>query len=163
MFKINDAANSEQNYQYLLAAIDDLLASETNIIANLANITAFINGYLDDFNWVGFYLLEDKTLVLGPFQGGPACIRIPLDKGVCGAAASQRRNICVNDVNQFPGHIACDSASKSEMVLPIYQHDKIYGVLDIDSPILNRFDADDQRYLAEIATKISQFLSQNQI
>ncbi len=161
MFTINDVANNKQNYQHLLAAIDDLLAGETNIIANLANITAFINGYLTDFNWVGFYLLEADTLVLGPFQGGPACIRIPLDKGVCGAAASQRRVICVNDVNQFPGHIACDSASKSEIVLPIYQNEKIYGVLDIDSPLLNRFDADDEQYLTEIAAKISRFLSQS--
>ncbi|GAA0851982.1 GAF domain-containing protein [Aliiglaciecola litoralis] len=130
-------------YQSLTKQASALIGSETNLIANLANLSALLNMSLDDINWVGFYLVEDDELVLGPFQGKPACIRIPIGKGVCGTAAFQRTTQIVADVHDFEGHIACDAASNSEIVIPVLSGRRLVGVLDIDSPSIGRFDAAD--------------------
>ena len=120
-----------------------LTHGETDLIANMANLSALLWMYLDDINWAGFYLLKGEDLVLGPFQGKPACIRIPLGKGVCGSAAASGKIQLIEDVHQFAGHIACDAASNSEIVLPIFKNNELIAVLDIDSPVLGRFDQDD--------------------
>lgn len=117
-----------------------LMEGETNFIANTANLSSLIYNYYDRLNWAGFYLFDGNELVLGPFQGLPACIRIPIGKGVCGSAALQLKTQIVDDVHAFPGHIACDSASNSEIVIPIVKDSKLIGVLDIDSPVYSRFD-----------------------
>jgi len=132
-----------QLYQRLAQQADALMAEESHLIANLANLSALLFMELEDTNWVGFYLYENDELVLGPFQGQPACIRIPVGRGVCGTAASTRQTQLVTDVHDFPGHIACDAASNSEIVVPIVVNDKLIGVLDIDSPSIGRFDNDD--------------------
>jgi L-methionine (R)-S-oxide reductase len=131
-------------YQYLRDQLDQLLVGETDVTANLANTAALIYHSLPELNWAGFYILRGETLVLGPFQGKPACVRIVLGKGVCGTAAKQRHTVVVADVHAFPGHIACDSASRSELVVPISLGADLFGVLDLDSPRLARFDAEDQ-------------------
>lgn len=120
-------------------------------IANLANASALLYEALPDLNWAGFYLLEGETLVLGPFQGKPACIQIPVGRGVCGTAVAEGKTQLVADVHQFPGHIACDSASNSEIVIPLWKEGKILGVLDIDSPLYDRFTWEDQQGLEEFA------------
>ncbi|HEY0182651.1 MAG TPA: GAF domain-containing protein [Rhodopila sp.] len=131
-------------YDELAIQLDGLLAGESDPTATLANAAAAIYHALPALNWAGFYLLRDDVLVLGPFQGKPACTRIPLGKGVCGTAAAQRRSVLVPDVHAFPGHIACDQASKSELVVPMLRDGTLMGVLDLDSPRLARFDAPDQ-------------------
>ncbi|MBY6050893.1 GAF domain-containing protein [Cytobacillus firmus] len=141
----------EENYQLLIKQLSALLEGETNSIANLSNASALLNQFLERTNWVGFYLIEEGELVLGPFQGLPACVRIPLGKGVCGTAAEQMATVLVEDVHQFPGHIACDAASQSEIVIPLVKEGKLLGVLDIDSPEKNRFDALDQKYLEDFS------------
>ena len=128
-----------------------LLAGERDRIANAANLSALVYHALPDLNWVGFYFFDGTELVVGPFQGLPACVRIPLDRGVCGAAASSRKTQRVEDVDAFPGHIACDSASRSELVVPLELDGELLGVFDIDSPRPGRFDADDQQGLETIA------------
>ncbi|XJZ26498.1 GAF domain-containing protein [Bacillota bacterium Lsc_1132] len=139
-----------ENYELVKKQLQALLQDETNQIANLSNAAALLNQFLDRINWVGFYLFDTNgELVLGPFQGLPACIRIPLGKGVCGTAAAKKTTIRVEDVNQFPGHIACDSASQSEIVIPMMKNGNLFGVLDIDSPEINRFDEVDQEKLEE--------------
>ncbi len=140
-----------EQYAQLLAQARALVHGETDRIANAANLSALVYHALPDLNWVGFYFHDGKELVVGPFQGLPACVRIPLSKGVCGAAASTRQTQRVADVNDFPGHIACDSASRSELVVPLLQGDTLVGVFDIDSPVSSRFDADDQLGLEAIA------------
>ncbi|MFY9203011.1 MAG: GAF domain-containing protein, partial [Limnochordia bacterium] len=130
-------------YEQLNRELRELIGDETDSIANLANASALLFNRLPDLNWAGFYLMKGGELVLGPFQGKPACIRISVGKGVCGTAVAQRRSIVVPDVHQFPGHIACDPDSNSEIVIPIFAGERIRGVLDIDSPKLNRFDAVD--------------------
>ncbi|MEH7250995.1 GAF domain-containing protein [Neobacillus niacini] len=136
-----------------------LLHGEKNQIANLSNTSALLNQFLDRINWVGFYLVdENNELVLGPFQGLPACVRIPLGKGVCGTSAKNLETIRVEDVHQFPGHIACDAASNSEIVIPLIKDGKLLGVLDIDSPIKNRFDEVDQEQLEEITAILVEHL-----
>jgi L-methionine (R)-S-oxide reductase len=137
-----------EQYAQLAAQARALLAGEPDRIANAANLAALLYHALPDFNWAGFYFFDGRELVVGPFQGLPACVRIPLDKGVCGAAARTRR---VDDVEAFPGHIACDSASRSELVVPLVKGDELVGVLDLDSPRLARFDADDQAGMERIA------------
>ncbi len=146
------SGNREKDYELVIQQLNSLLEGEKNHIANLANTAALLQQFLHDINWVGFYLWDetDHELILGPFQGLPACIRIPFGKGVCGTAAKQLVTQLVPDVNQFPGHIACDSASRSEIVIPLVVHDQLYGVLDIDSPSLNRFDEVDQQYLEKL-------------
>jgi L-methionine (R)-S-oxide reductase len=131
-------------YADLALALEGLLAGESDWIANAANTAASIYHSLPELNWAGFYFLQGDDLVLGPFQGKPACVRIALGRGVCGTAAAERRTIRVADVHAFPGHIACDAASRSELVVPLLQHGRVLGVLDLDSPIPDRFDAMDQ-------------------
>jgi GAF domain-containing protein len=131
-------------YCELAAQLRGLLDGERDPVANAANASALIFCGLEDLNWAGFYFLKGDTLVLGPFQGQPACVRIPLGKGVCGAAAAKRETLLVADVHEFPGHIACDAASVSEMVIPLLHKDRLLGVLDLDSPQKARFDAEDQ-------------------
>jgi len=137
-------------YQVIQSQLKALLENETNLIPNLANTSALLNMAMEDINWVGFYIVKNKELLLGPFQGKPACIHIPIGKGVCGKAVEEGKTQLVIDVNQFPGHIACDSASKSEIVVPIRYNNRIVAVLDIDSPIFARFDAIDQVGLEEV-------------
>lgn len=134
-------------YQDLHLQAKGLLSDESNIIANMANLSALVYNRLDNVNWVGFYLLDNDTLVLGPFQGQPACVRIPVGKGVCGTAVAEKQVQLVDDVHAFPGHIACDAASNSEIVLPVYKDGNVIGVFDIDSPITHRFDSDDHNGL----------------
>lgn len=141
------AGSRVQQYETVIKQLDALLTGESNVVANLSNASALLNQFLDRVNWVGFYITEGNQLVLGPFQGMPACVRIPFGRGVCGVAAETKTTQLVADVHQFPGHIACDSASNSEIVVPIIKDGNVIGVLDIDSPEKNRFDEVDQRYL----------------
>ena len=152
MFNFNDIDSSDKNdfYGQLLMYVQALTDGEHDLIANTANISSLLYNMMENVNWVGFYLYKEEQLVLGPFQGGVACIRIPLGKGVCGTAASTLVTQLVQDVHQFPGHIACDSATNSEIVVPITQHGQLIGVLDLDSPVLNRFDETDQKYLEQV-------------
>ncbi|MFR9700912.1 GAF domain-containing protein [Aeromonas sanarellii] len=136
-------------YRTLNQQAQALLEGEPDLIATLANLSALLNQELTDINWVGFYLLQGETLVLGPFQGKPACVRIPVGRGVCGTAVAEGRTQLVDDVHQFAGHIACDGASNSEIVIPLRRAGEIIGVLDIDSPIFNRFDEQDRIGLEE--------------
>ncbi len=131
-------------YDELVRELDALLTGEMDSLANAANAAAAIYHALPDLNWAGFYFLRGNELVLGPFQGRPACSRIPLGKGVCGTAVAQGRAVLVTDVKAFPGHVACDAASRSELVVPLRAGDALFGVLDLDSPMLGRFDAQDQ-------------------
>ena len=152
MFAANPLSGSKpEQYDLLLAQARALIEGERDRVANAANLSALVYHALPDLNWVGFYFFDGRELVVGPFQGLPACIRIPLDKGVCGAAASTRQTQRIADVHRFPGHIACDSASNSELVVPLSLNGELIGVFDLDSPKLDRFDADDQRGLEAIA------------
>ncbi len=141
-FDVSDGSKDEL-YRDVRAALDALTADEPDAVANMANAAALLWQYLPDLNWAGFYRLVDGELVLGPFQGKPACIRIALGSGVCGTAAATRTTQVVADVHAFPGHIACDAASRSELVVPIVTGDRLIGVLDLDSPSAGRFDAVD--------------------
>jgi GAF domain-containing protein len=138
-------------YDLVTAQLTALLADEPDGLANIANAAALIFESLPDINWAGFYLLRGRELVLGPFQGKVACVRIPMGRGVCGTAARDRQTIVVPDVNAFPGHIACDAASRSEIVVPLTRGERLLGVLDIDSPSLDRFDAEDAAGLERVA------------
>ena len=149
-FKI-EAADKATLYADLALALEGLVVGESDGIANMANATGLIWEALPDINWVGFYRNIDDELVLGPFQGRPACIRIPFGSGVCGVAAETREVQLVDDVHSFPGHIACDSASNSEIVVPLIRDGKLLGVLDIDSPKHARFDAEDQAGVVRLA------------
>ena len=142
--QVRSGADKMDLYRDLAEELDALLSGESDPTANAANAAAAIYHSLPALNWAGFYFLRDQELVLGPFQGRPACVRIPLGRGVCGTAAADRRSILVPDVEAFPGHIACDSASRSELVIPLLDGGTLLGVLDLDSPELNRFDAADQ-------------------
>jgi len=139
-------------YRELARELGALIAGERDFIANLANSAALLYHSLPDLNWAGFYLLKDGELVVGPFQGKPACVRIALGKGVCGTAAAQRTTVVVRDVHEFPGHIACDSASNSEIVVPMIRDGELLGVLDLDSPRLARFDEEDRVGLEEFVS-----------
>lgn len=160
--KSNYSGTREEQYTLLIEQVNALIHDEPNRIANLANASALLGQFLDDVNWVGFYLVDEqqerKELVLGPFQGLPACVRIPFGKGVCGTSAERRETVLVPDVHAFPGHIACDAASQSEIVIPIVAGGELIGVLDIDSPSLNRFDDVDQRYLEQIVHKLAEVM-----
>ncbi len=145
-------------YQSLVAQGQALIAGEHDLIANCANLSALLFTSLSDVNWAGFYLYKENQLVLGPFQGNPACIRIPMGKGVCGTAAATGEIQLVEDVHQFEGHIACDAASNSEIVIPFYRGEELVGVLDIDSPSLARFDQDDLAGLSQLVTALEQSL-----
>lgn len=154
MIKANKNSNIIQNYDNLIQTIKLQINSESDLIANLSNISAFIMEYLDNINWVGFYILKDNELVLGPFQGKAACNRIPLGKGVCGVCASKNKILRIDNVHNFDGHIACDSLTNSEIVSPLYKNSKIWGVLDIDSPILSRFSKEDEIQILKISKAI---------
>ncbi|MCM3507767.1 MULTISPECIES: GAF domain-containing protein [Staphylococcus] len=151
----------ETNYLMLTKQLKSLIEDEHHLIAILSNTSALINDHLDQVNWVGFYLIEDNELILGPFQGHPACVHIEIGKGVCGTAVSEDATQRVSDVHQFPGHIACDANSKSEIVIPIQVNDKIIGVLDIDAPIKDRFTWDDQEGLEQVVQILEKQLNQS--
>lgn len=142
-------------YDDLLSAADALTAGEPDPVANMANLAALLWQFLPDLNWAGFYRMVDGELVLGPFQGKPACIRIPVGRGVCGAAAASRETQLVADVHAFPGHIACDAASASELVVPVIQDGALVGVIDLDSPRPARFDAEDAAGIERLAALIA--------
>lgn len=146
-----DFKDKAADYASLASELTALLASETDRVANAANTAALLFDALPDINWAGFYFLRGSELVVGPFQGKPACVRIGLGKGVCGTAAQQRRTLVVADVDSFPGHIACDAASRSEIVIPLLANDLLWGVLDIDSPTPARFDDVDRVGLERVA------------
>ena len=152
--------SKEDFYRSLTEQAQALVTDEPNLIANLANISALLYMSLDDINWAGFYLLESpQQLVLGPFQGKPACVRIEVGKGVCGTAVSQDKTQRISDVHEFPGHIACDAASNSEIVVVLKKNGEAIGVLDIDSPSLNRFDEQDQTGLEHLIRSLEQHIA----
>lgn len=157
MWHVNSKYGEEGFYTSLEKELLSLIDGEKNLIANLANISSWINLAFPRLNWCGFYLWneEDNELVLGPFQGKPACIRIKPERGVCGAAYTQAKTVRVDDVHAFPGHIACDSASQSELVVPLIKDGKVMGVLDLDSPELKRFTAQDEKELTRIMNLLS--------
>lgn len=160
MFHPSDRTGARQEQQQAaLSQLHSLIQDEHNNIANLANASALLNYYMEDINWVGFYLYDGRELVLGPFQGLPACIRIPMGKGVCGTSAERRETLRVEDVHQFPGHIACDAASNSEIVVPLIKNGSLLGVLDIDSPLKGRFDQEDQAFLEQFVQILTEQLT----
>lgn len=148
--------NKEQLYHLVNTQLKGLIDQIAHPIANLANASALLNQAMQDINWVGFYLLEKNLLVLGPFQGKPACVEIPVGNGVCGTAVQKDEIVLVKNVHEFPGHIACDSASNSEIVLPLHVNGQIVGVLDIDSPSFSRFDEVDKKGLSEFVNILEQ-------
>ncbi|WLR60848.1 GAF domain-containing protein [Guptibacillus hwajinpoensis] len=161
MFEVESySGKREKDYQMVIKQLRALLDGETNQLANLANASALLNQFLTDVNWVGFYLYEKETdqLVLGPFQGLPACVRIQNGKGVCGTASKEGKTMRIGNVHDFPGHIACDAASQAEIVVPMYTSDKLLGVLDIDSPKVGRFDELDQEYLEKFTEALQDYL-----
>ena len=147
-------ANKEEKYSLLLKQIDALTFGEVNLIANLANVSAALRQTFSFF-WVGFYIVEGNELILGPFQGDIACTRIQKGRGVCGTSWQESKSIIVPNVDEFPGHIACSSLSKSEIVIPILKYNKVVAILDIDSDILNDFDETDQKYLEKLCVQLS--------
>ncbi|MGY2289632.1 GAF domain-containing protein [Pseudomonas sp. SDO528_S397] len=151
MIDLQQAGTGLDGYAMLHAQLASLLADERDFIANAAQFSAFLFNQLDDLNWAGFYLNRNEELVLGPFQGQVACVRIPFGRGVCGAAAASRQTQRVEDVHTFAGHIACDSASNSELVVPLIKEGRLIGVLDLDSPSLARFTAEDQAGIEQLA------------
>ncbi|OHO70421.1 Free methionine-(R)-sulfoxide reductase [Staphylococcus sp. HMSC036D05] len=151
----------ETNYSMVTKQLSSLIEEETNLIAILSNTSALLNDALDQVNWVGFYLIEGNELILGPFQGHPACVHIAIGKGVCGTAVSENTTQRVSDVHQFPGHIACDANSQSEIVVPVRINNEVIGVLDIDAPIKDRFSQEDQDGLEQIVHILEKQLSQS--
>ena len=151
MIDLNASGAGLDGYNLLAAQVQALFADERDFIANAAQFSAFLYNQVDDLNWAGFYLNRNEELVLGPFQGQVACVRIPFSKGVCGAAAATRQTQRVEDVHAVPGHIACDSASNSELVIPLVKEGRLIGVLDLDSPKLGRFSEADQEGLERLA------------
>ncbi|HEX8057669.1 MAG TPA: GAF domain-containing protein [Novosphingobium sp.] len=149
-----DASSKPEMYADLLSAARGLVEGERDAVANMANVAALIWQVLPDLNWAGFYRHDGSELILGPFQGKPACIRIAMGSGVCGTAAATRLTQCVPDVHAFPGHIACDAASRSEIVVPIVVGEQLIGVLDLDSPLPARFDADDAQGLETLIAAV---------
>jgi GAF domain-containing protein len=147
--------DAEENLRLMVKVLKAVVEDETDSIAVLANSSAVIMSYLEDVNWAGFYILKGTALVLGPFQGLPACSRIEEGKGVCGQAVQDAKTVIVGNVHEFPGHIACDSASNSEIVIPLFQRRRVYGVLDVDSPRLDRFSGLEAEYLNQAAAIIS--------
>lgn len=150
-------------YKILLVRLEGLLSSESDWLANMANASALLYANLENINWSGFYLYREGELILGPFQGRTACTRIKVGKGVCGTAFQERKTQLVKDVHSFPGHIACDSASKSEIVVPIIIGDRAVGVLDIDSPVNDRFDELDALYMQKFVDKLNKYIEWSKI
>jgi len=153
MFELKpiSSVSADDLYEEVARQLAGLLAGERDGIANAANMSALIFTSLPDLNWAGFYFLQGDTLVLGPFQGRPACVRIAVGQGVCGTAVAERKTQCVKDVNDFPGHIACDAASRSELVVPLIHGGRVIGVLDLDSPLPGRFTQKDQDGIERLA------------
>lgn len=151
-----DLKNKSTLYSYIDVRLKGLIDGVPYALANLANTSALLYELLPDINWAGFYFVKNDQLILGPFQGKTACVRINIGCGVCGTASAEDQPIVVKDVHQFPGHIACDSASRSEIVIPLHLDNKVIGVLDIDSPILNRFDEDDLEGLLKVTHLLEQ-------
>ena len=147
------------NYQTLIRQSEELIRAEPWYVSALSNLSALLMSSLPDLNWAGFYLMKDGGLVVGPFQGNPACIHIPVGKGVCGTAVQRDETVLVPDVHQFPGHIACDGASNSEIVVPIYKNGEVFGVLDIDSPYYARFSEEDQKGLEALVKVLEKNLA----
>ena len=158
MFELEatNVKDKKELYDLLMRQVEKLLDNERDLIASCANVASLLYYLLPEVNWVGFYLLKGKQLVLGPFQGKPACARINLGQGVCGAAARDKKTVIVQNVHAFPGHIACDAASNSEIVLPVFRNDRLIAVLDIDSPVPKRFTEEDQLGLEQL---INHFIS----
>lgn len=150
--------SKEELYEYMNMSLEGLISEEPDWLANLSNAAALLWMLMDDINWAGFYVYKNGELVLGPFQGKPACTHIQIGKGVCGTAAEQRKTQLVKNVHEFPGHIACDSQSNSEIVIPLLIENKIVGVLDIDSPKLGRFDQIDKEYLEQFAEIVERYV-----
>ena len=148
----------KENYEILVSNLEYFLVKEDTFITSLSNLSAYLNYFLDEINWVGFYLFDGEKLYLGPFQGLPACTEIKIGVGVCGNSAKDRKTYLVKDVHAFEGHIACDGATNSEIVVPIIKDDILIGVLDIDSPIHGRFDETDQLYLEKVINKLVDIL-----
>ena len=155
--------NKEKFYQYMNLKLTGLICEEPDWLANLSNAAGLLYLLLDDINWAGFYLYKNDELVLGPFQGKPACTHIAMGKGVCGTAAKDRLTQVVKDVHQFPGHIACDAASQSEIVLPIIHEGHLVGVLDIDSPIKERFDEKDAQGLEKFVGILNKYVNWSKV
>jgi len=155
--------NTEEKYKYMLILLEGQLSSEKDTLANLSNASAIIKAAMDRLNWCGFYFVRQNELVLGTFQGLPACNRIAIGKGVCGTAVESGKIQRIDDVHKFPGHIACDSASNSEMVIPIIKNNKVYGVLDIDSPEFNRFGELEEKYLTKFVDKLNSYINWDEI
>ena len=154
-FEIDTTAPKSEVYAEMVRSADALTSGEADAVANMANIAALLWEYLPDVNWTGFYRVVDGELVLGPFQGKAACIRIPFGKGVCGTAAQSGETQLVEDVHAFPGHIACDANSASELVVPVRRNGAVIAVIDLDSPTLNRFDAEDAQGVERLARMIA--------
>lgn len=165
MFKLDPIKNmnEEERLRYMIMLLRGQLSSEKNNLANISNATGIINACVDNLNWAGFYILRDDVLVLGPFQGLPACNRIAIGKGVCGTAVDTREVQLVEDVNLFPGHIACDSASNSELVVPIIKDNKVIGVLDLDSPLKERFTQLHADYFVKLVDLLNQYIDWDKI
>ena len=151
---IKKSSNKTKNYEILLSNLDYYIIKGDNLVTNLSNLSAILNYFLNDINWVGFYLYDQEKLYLGPFQGLPACTLISLGNGVCGTCAISKESIVVNDVHKFKNHIGCDSSSNSEIVIPIVKNNELIGVLDIDSPSYSRFDQIDKLYLEKVIGKL---------
>ena len=165
MFKLDPIKkmNQEERLKYMLILLKGQVSSEKDNLANISNATGIIMACVDRLNWAGFYIMRDGELVLGPFQGLPACNRIGVGKGVCGTAVSTKEVQLVPDVNLFPGHIACDSASNSELVIPIIKNDQVYGVLDLDSPEKERFTELEEKYFIEFVNVLNQYIDWEKI
>lgn len=148
---MNSQVTKPELYHTLTSQLRSLVEGERDFVANAANVSSLLYHSLPDLNWAGFYLYKEGELVLGPFQGEPACVRIAIGKGVCGTAAEIRQTVVVANVHEFPGHIACDSKSNSEIVVPLIKAQQLIGVLDLDSPLLSRFDDEDAQGLNELA------------
>jgi L-methionine (R)-S-oxide reductase len=155
---IEKSKNKAKNYKTLLENLEFYIVKQDRRVTTLSNLSAYLNYFLDDINWVGFYLFDGEKLYLGPFQGLPACTQIKIGAGVCGTSAKEKKTIIVKDVHDFPGHIACDGNSNSEIVIPIVKNNELIGVLDIDSPIKNRFDNTDKEYLEQVIDKLVDIL-----
>ncbi len=160
MFQLKgiEKMNQEQKMKYMLNKLQAQLSSEEDELANISNASAIINVIIDRINWAGFYFIKKHELVLGPFQGMPACNRIQIGKGVCGTAVKEGKVQRIANVSEFPGHIACDAASKSEIVIPIIKDDVVYGVLDIDSPEYDRFSELEEKYLVKFVELLNQYV-----
>ena len=158
MVRLEQSADKAEDLRLMVESARAMTEGEEDSICVLANISAVVKAYLPDINWAGFYIRRGEQLVLGPFQGLPACTRIEMGKGVCGTAAAEARSVVVEDVHGFPGHIACDAASNSEMVVPLFRGGEVWGVLDVDSPLFSRFGPDEQEALDAVGGLIDAFL-----